>query len=61
MSSELKYVARECNHFENYWILTYESPDGLVLKLVNGHKHVKTSNNIHELYEYLDKLKGQNE
>ena len=61
MSSELRYVAIECQHFENYWILTYDSDDGLVFELVNGHKPVKVSKDIHELYEYLDKIKGQDE
>ena len=61
MSSELRYVARECQHFGNYWIVTYMSPNGLVFKLFNGHKNVKTSDDIHELYEYLDKIKGAND
>lgn len=57
---ELPYLARECLHFEDYWILTYGVPYGTTrrYRLINGHKTVKESTDIHELRKYVDDLRG---
>ena len=57
----LPYGARECQHFEGYWILTYGYPhcEGRVYKLVNGENTVKVSDNIHDLYDYMKEVKNE--